>query len=268
MKLRPLMILLAVFVVVVASLLIVQTLRQASKGPAGPPASPAPSSFAQTTPAAKVGLTIDRRIARYPALAQKLYRDGVKDLRSFAEQAKGDQAHLQAKGMPTRAYARTIAWTLAAATPRVVSVKQAWLDDTGGAHPNHGSSGLLWDPAADREVERSDLFRPAADQGRLDQRLCQAIKAEKLRHQGAVGDVQTWRCPKWADSDFVLAPSTVAGKAGGLIFLFDPYAIGPYVEGGYAVTIPLEAFKADLAPAYAAAFAGEPLESDDGPANG
>ena len=68
----------------------------------------------------------------------------------------------------------------------------------------------------------------------------------------------TWSCPKWADSQFVFAPSTAAGKIGGLVFLFDPYVLGPYAEGDYRVTVPLSAFAESLSPSYAEEFAGAP----------
>ena len=71
-------------------------------------------------------------------------------------------------------------------------------------------------------------------------------------------DPLAWPCPKWADSDFVLAPSSAPGKIGGLVFLFDPYSIGPYVEGDWAIALPQAEFRAALAPQWAGEFAGAP----------
>jgi hypothetical protein len=47
-------------------------------------------------------------------------------------------------------------------------------------------------------------------------------------------------------------------RAGGLLFLFDPYVIGAYAEGDYAVLIPLSDFQAAVAPAWAKDFEGSP----------
>lgn len=254
MSWRPLGILLAAFVLIVIGLAV----WRANLPPPTPPPPPPRLSFAQTTPAAKVELSIDPKIAPYVDLVHRLYGDGVKDLKGFAAQAQQDQARLTAKGLPVRPYERSIAWTLTAASPRIASIKQAWSEDTGGAHPNHGTLGLLWDPAASREVPRDELFRPGADQARLDQRLCLAIQAEKARRQGAASDPQTWPCPHWADANFVLAPSILPGKIGGLVFLFDPYSIGPYVEGDWAIVVPQAEFHDELAPAWAQEFAGRP----------
>lgn len=258
MKLRPLLLLLAAFVLTVIALAFWRAHLPPVGGPPPRPPPPLVLSFAQTTPAAKVELTIDPAIARYPALTQRLYRDGVGDLKGFAAQAADDQARLTAKGLPARPYQRSIVWSLTAATARIVSVKQAWFDDTGGAHPNHGAKGLLWNETAGREIARDELLRAGADPAQLDQLLCQAIRAEKTHRQGTVFDLRTWPCPRWADADFVLAPSNVLGKAGGLVFLFDPYSIGPYVEGDWAIVVPQAEFRAELAPVWAGEFAGAP----------
>ena len=57
---------------------------------------------------------------------------------------------------------------------------------------------------------------------------------------------------------FTLAPGTVKGRAGGLIFVYSPYDIGAYVEGGYDVLLPLAVFRDALKPEYAGEFAGSP----------
>ena len=218
-------------------------------------------SFARTTPDASVRLTLSPEIGQHPGLRMQLYQDGVNELNSFIQTAQGDHVHLKAKGMPAPAYQRTLEWTLAAATPRLLGARQTWSDYTGGAHPNHGSRGLVWDVVRDHEMARADLFVANSDQSRLDSVLCDAIKASKARRPGSIQDAESWPCPKWADSDFVLVPSTMPDKIGGLVFLFDPYAIGPYAEGDYAVLIPLSAFESELSPVWADAFGGEPAKA-------
>jgi hypothetical protein len=74
-------------------------------------------------------------------------------------------------------------------------------------------------------------------------------------------DDKMWPCPTWRESDFVLAASAVPNKLGGLTFVFDPYAIGSYAEGPYEVTVPYDAIKGVIAPAYAGEFVGGPLKS-------
>jgi hypothetical protein len=250
MKPRLLLVLAAALLAVIAAVIWLRP----RPAPAPPRPPPAPMSFVQSTAAAKVELKLDPAIARDPGLRSRLFDDGMRELKGFAAQAVEDQQRLKAAGLPIRPYQRSVSWTLTAATPVLASARQDWFDDTGGAHPNHGFAVFLWDPMGQREVLRSDLFKPDADEGRLDQALCQAIRVEKAKRQGAVIDPKTWPCPKWADSNFVLTPSNVPGKAAGLTFLFDPYALGPYVEGDYSVPVPTAAFRSELVPAYAAAF--------------
>lgn len=228
-----------------------------------PPAAgpPPPLSFAETTPDATVKLTLAPAIGERSGLRMKLYGDGVKELTSFVAEARNDRAHLQAKGFSAPPYERDITWTITAATPHLLSAREAWVDDTGGAHPNHGWIGLLWDVERDQPIPRADIFQPDPDQARLDAALCRAIKAAKAQRQGAVAigeDSGAWSCPRWADSNFVFVPSTQKDKIGGLEFLFDPYVLGPYSEGDYRVIVPQAEFHDALAPAYADDFAGDP----------
>ena len=244
-----------------AALAIVGTAGCQKKQPAKPAAPPARMSFYQATPDATVRLTLAPAIAAHTALRFKLYQDGVHELTTFVAEARNDHDRVKSKGGTPQPYEHAISWTITAATPRLLSAWGTWFDYAGGAHPNNGSEALLWDEVNDREVQRSELFAPNADQARLDAVLCQAIRRAKAERNGAVGDSQGWSCPKWADSNFVFAPSVVSGKLGGMIFLFDPYAIGPYAERTYEVTGPLDAFKAALAPAWANDFAGSPAAS-------
>ena len=227
--------------------------KETGKGPQPPQRL----SFAQTTPDATVRLTLAPVIGDYPALRFKLYQDGVRELNTFVTEARNDRLHVQQKGGKAQPYEHAISWTLTAATPRLLSAWETWYDYAGGAHPNNGSDALIWDPVNDHEIQRGDLFKPDADQARLDASLCQAIHQAKAQRSGP-SDPLTWPCPKWADSNFVFAPSVVSGKLGGLVFLFDPYAVGPYAEGTYEVAVPLDIFKGDLSPAWAAEFAGAP----------
>jgi uncharacterized protein DUF3298 len=224
--------------------------------PADKPA--APWTFAQKTADASVKLTLDRSLGRWPALHRQLYDLEVPGLKEFAASAKGQLDDLRKEGLPARPYANEITWAVHAATPRLVSVRQTFFEDTGGAHPNHGSGALLWDPAARRPVPPAALFT-AADGAAVQAALCEGILAAKqAKGVDKDWDRGMWPCPDWRETDFLLAPSSVPGKFGGLVFLFGPYDIGPYAEGDYEVTLPWSVFTGVLAPAYAGEFAGTP----------
>jgi hypothetical protein len=219
-----------------------------------------PLAFKQAAPAAEVSLTLSAEIGRYPALHALLYDRETAQLRAFATKADADRKADDGQ-YPWRQYASERQWAVAAATPRLISLRGMWLDYTGGAHPNHGAAALLWDAAANKEVKPADLFRADADMKALDKAICAAVAAAKLHREGASPPDDIFGCPKWTETTLALAPSTEAGKIGGLMVLIDPYVVGPYAEGDYELILPLSAFRPLLAPTYLDAFAGSPKSS-------
>ena len=236
---------------------------EAPEAPAAPaaPVAPAPAArplaFDQSDDAAKVALRLPAEIARFPALHALLYDREVTDLKAFASKAQAD--HKASDGAyPWRAYGRQSQWFLSADAAPLVGLRALWFEDTGGAHPNHGGSTLLWDAASNGEIQTKALFRPDADMKVLDKAICDAVAAAKSHRDGAVPLNDMFACPKWSETVLVLAPSATPGKIGGLTAIIDPYVVGPYAEGDYEVTVPTSAFQSLLAPTYAGAFGGAP----------
>lgn len=253
--------------------------KDEEKAPAGPDgtgpapaaqtaaAAGAPFSFAQKTPAAEVSLKLPDALSAEPDLHASLYSDGVKDLRAFLDGAQASRAEEEGalEGDATGSappYARALEWAKAGETGKLLSLKQTVYEYTGGAHPNTAYGAVIWDKAMKRPVTPASLFRRGADYAALDRALCAAIEAAKSERLGQTVSMAEggWTCPTWRDSLFVLAASDQPGKAGGVTFLYGPYQIGPYAEGGYEVTVPQSVFRAALAPAYADEFAGRPVK--------
>lgn len=240
--------------------------RKPAKPPEAPvapaaPIAPAPAArplaFDQADDAAKVALRLPAEIARFPALHALLYDREVAALKAFAAKAAAD--HKASDGSyPWRAYGRQSQWFLAADAAPLVALRALWFEDTGGAHPNHGGSALLWDATSNTEIQPKALFRPDADMKVLDKAICDAVVAAKSHREGATPLSDMFACPKWSQTVLVPAPSTTPGKIGGLTAIIDPYVVGPYAEGDYEVTVPASAFQALLAPTYAGAFGGAP----------
>lgn len=223
-----------------------------------PPAAPArPLVFKQTDPAADVGLTLPAEINQYPALHAALYDRDVAQLKDFAVKAEADRKSAAGE-FPWRPYASERQWVVAAATPKLIGLRGTWYEFTGGAHPNHGATALLWDAGADSQIKPAALFRPNADMAVLDKAICDAVALAKRHREGAMPLDNVFSCPKWSETELALAPSTQAGKIGGLAVLIDPYVVGPYAEGDYEVVIPFSTLRPLLAPTYADAFAGAP----------
>jgi hypothetical protein len=226
-----------------------------------PASSAAPLSFQNKSEHAEVTLKLPEGLAAQPDLHARLYAEGVRDLKQFSEGSKEETAEVVAGGGQAMPYAREIDWSVAAETPKLMSLRKLEYEFAGGAHPNTAYSALLWDKALKKVLKPAALFRPGTDFGKLDATLCDALRAAKKKKLGKdyqADSPDTWTCPKWADTPFVLAPSTEPDKAGGLTFLFSPYAVGPYAEGAYEVTVPLSAFQGALAPAYLDDFGGKP----------
>jgi hypothetical protein len=223
--------------------------------------------FEQKTPYADVRLTLPDAIKRQTDLHARVYAEEVRGLRQFVEGAQGELTEAGADTDRPK-FEKTVTVTAALETGKLVSLKRVDFDYSGGAHPNTLSSGILWDKALKRRLGLADLFRKNADLTALDQALCTAINAAKrarVPDSAAVtlGGRPGSACPRAADTAFVLAPGTVNGKAGGLVFFIGAYQVGPYAEGGYEIAIPASAFRALLAVAYADDFAGQLLKAGD-----
>ncbi|MET4682463.1 DUF3298 domain-containing protein [Brevundimonas faecalis] len=256
-------------VAVAATLAACQRKEKEASPEAAPPAAEAaatgPLSYESATPYAKVSLTLPEAIKTQPKLYADLYRQEVADLGRYAEGAQADRT--EAGGDSAMGpYEKTIVYGGAVQTGRLFSAMRTDFDYSGGAHPNTVATGLLWDKTEQKRVTAADLFAKGADLTALERALCTAVNTAKKGRPGAEpvtagGDM--WSCPKLTKTAVVLAPGSVQGKAGGLTFLLDAYAVGPYVEGAYYLTLPASAFQGLLAPAYAAEFGGQPLKAGD-----
>ncbi|MGH7028133.1 RsiV family protein [Brevundimonas sp.] len=228
-----------------------------------------PLKYESATQWAKVSLTLPEAIKTQPELYAALYRQEVAELAKYAEGAQADRT--EAGGESAMGpYEKTIVYGDAVQTGRLFSAMRTDFDYSGGAHPNTVATALLWDKTEKRRITPADLFAKGADLSSLERALCDAVNTAKKARPGATpvkvgGDM--WSCPKLKDLAIVLAPGDApgqsGGKAGGLTFLFDAYAVGPYVEGPYYLTLPASTFQSLLAPAYASEFGGKPLKAGD-----
>ena len=228
-------------------------------------AATGPLKYESATPYAKVSLSLPEAIKTQPELYASLYRQEVADLAKYAEGAQADRT--EAGGDSAMGpYEKTIVYGDPVQTSRLFSAMRTDFDYSGGAHPNTVATALLWDKTEKRRITPADLFAKGADLSSLERALCDAVNTAKKARPGATpvkvgGD--TWSCPRLKDLAIVLAPGDAPGKAGGLTFLLDAYAVGPYAEGPYYLTLPASAFQTLLAPAYASEFGGKPLKTGD-----
>ncbi|QUS39237.1 DUF3298 domain-containing protein [Tardiphaga alba] len=156
---------------------------------------------------------------------------------------------------------------------RYASIIRSEFSYTGGAHPNHGSDTLLWDKQTGKMISIRPFFTELADDGPAMTAIRNAVvadlKVEKKKRDPDQPDMSLVDAlePKLLKIGAIaLAPSTTVGKSSGLTFLYPPYAVGAYAEGGYTAFVPWEVLKPYLSAEGAAIFGGtQPPDTGDKP---
>ena len=211
-------------------------------------------------------------LAEFPEGAQEepAYRRRMEEMREYrdrlrndASAARRDQLRLGADFQP---WAYNVSFATTSQAGSLISILGQESADTGGAHPNLDYRGYIANIDSGDIVELSHLFTSRKQEmPALVIAMCEALKQEKTKRIGEAtinGDPIVCRTPetdrRLVLAQFVLAPSTVEGRFGGVTAWFPPYAVGVFAEGPYSVTIPQEVFAPDLNPVYRNLFEGEP----------
>lgn len=217
----------------------------------------------------EVDVRADNRLKAFPQLYKMIVHEGEKFGRdneeAAAEQWREDKTVF--RGIP---YNYNLAYRLRAAAGKYVSVIVDESEYTGGAHPNHGSTTLLWDRDKEERADFKTLFKdPAsgsADMRKLSKLILDALAAEKKKRDVPFDLTDMWFKDWKADFENFgqpsLAPSTEAGKTSGVTFHFSPYEVGAYAEGDYVAFIPAAALKPLLTPEAQKLFGGERTKED------
>lgn len=234
---------------------------------ATPAAAPAPAPLPSATPVARAEKTdlIDYSFA-YPAAAAAVPQvAALLDKRAAAaraeavKEAREDKKAATDAGFPFRAHYYHADWTVAADTPRFLSLVGEVATYTGGAHGMTVYQPLLWDKQAGREVDAADLFTSAAAaEAALRPRFCDALDRERAKKRGEPvtrSDEPFSDCIDPMKETLVPAASG-AGAADGFTVYVAPYDAGPYAEGSYEIPVSVDAsvLKA-IKPEYRGAFA-------------
>jgi uncharacterized protein YndB with AHSA1/START domain len=233
-------------------------------------ADPKPD-FAITNKAVDASVLLDAGIKADPALAANCLAEGKKwaeKNRVEAEASRKEGAELFRDG----------AWsferkydTRSVVGGRYVSIVRSDYINNGGAHPNSDLDTILWDATVKKRISVRPFFTETADGGptmkAMQAAVIASLKAEKKkRGVEETADIDWYKSvePKLLRIGAVtLVPSIEADKSSGLTFHYPPYAVGPYVEGGYVAFVPWEKLKPYLTPEGAAIFGGARPEGDD-----
>ena len=195
-----------------------------------------------------------------PALKAWLDADLAKSRAELERSARDGQADAKAAGNPFTPYASDTAWQVVADLPSWLSLSAAVSDFTGGAHPNHGYTALVWDKAAGQRLVAIDLFVSKAALSRaIRGAFCDALDKQRAKRRDAPVNRASGD-----DFDQCIDPvgsTLILGSAGHQAFdrigvLVGPYEAGSYAEGDYDITLPVTpAVLAAVKPQYRKAFA-------------
>lgn len=218
--------------------------------------SNAPLTFDQTTPFAKVRLSLPEDVKSQPQWHDALYREEVAKLRVYLDGAQS--AGTEEGGEDAPVFEQTVTVTAAGETGKLMSLLRQARDFT-GSQTNTLFDALLWDKALKRGLAFNQLFQPNADLSIIDQALCSALNAERAR-RGRRGTLKLGSnpgCPRAIDAAATLAVPAGAGQANGLTLHITAAQVGEAVDAEpYELTLPASVFRNLLATAYASEFAG------------
>jgi len=203
-----------------------------------------------------------------PALAQLLDRRLERLRVQLVEQAAQGRADARGNGFPFNKYSSGVEWKVVADTPQFLSLSAEINSYTGGAHGNYGFDSLVWDKAGERVLQVPELFTSlAALEEVIGPRLCELLDAERARRRASVNDGEEAAPEPAPDDPFnacvPLSDTTLLlGSGNGRKFdrlgvQIGPYVAGPYAEGSWEFTLPVDAavlgtVTAEYKPAFAA----------------
>ncbi len=197
----------------------------------------------------------------------------------------------QFPGLADRQFQLKLDFSIVARMPAFVSVRERGMADTGGAHPIPVDATFVYAAKAGKIVSLADLF---TDPAQARQRLAKVARKQLETHLLAKVPGGARTSPKarkeWmANMRGMIEQGTQAtarnfsefavlagagDQASGLLLIFPPYQVAPYVYGSQTVQVPVDVFADLLKPAYRDAFdagapapAPAPAASASGPAN-
>lgn len=203
--------------------------------------------------------------AAIPALDALLRRDLDGFRHEGVRMGQSDRREAEAAGFPFRKHASDKIWSVRASGPRLLILTAEIYTFTGGAHGMTNFEVLIWDREAAVRLAFPDLLAPGADFGGVVRSaFCQALDRQREEKRGApLGPPDDMFNTCLDPLKQVVAPASAAGSPiDHLDFLIAPYEAGPYAEGPYVVSLPMnKAMLGLIKPQYRAAF----VASREGP---
>jgi hypothetical protein len=193
-----------------------------------------------------------------------LRTDALSFFEGYRSNARIDAQERKAQDAPAMPWEVSIAWKYTAKAGDIVSLVGTAYEFTGGAHGMTYTDTHIARSGTGEQISVESMLQSGAISPALTIGVCEALKARKLE---SIGSATIYDEPivcagtsaniKVEEAKFALAPSSEPNRFGGLFVYYDPYAVGPYAEGGYALAIPNEVFAHDLRPEFKEFFGGK-----------
>lgn len=219
----------------------------ADAAPPEPPQTPElqPGTIKDDTDRYKFSYSWPAAVAAIPPLVALLKQESDEKLATLKKdsadwQKEGDERGFDA---PPQSYSKE--WKVVTDLPRFLSLSADIYTYSGGAHGMSLSDGLVWDRQAREAIAPKDMFVSAGSLDRAARtRFCEELDRQRARKRGSA---VIRGSDSFSDCIAPVANSTVIlGSASGQAFdrvgfLVPPYNAGPYAEGEYEVTLPVDA---------------------------
>ncbi len=225
-----------------------------------PPPAARPFAVSEKTGFLEFAYAYPAQAAAVPALASKLAKEMETSKVDALKMARDDSRAAKNAGYPFRPHSLETRWTVAADTPRFLSLRSESYVYTGGAHGMTGYEAILWDKARKRETSfEATMTSAAAFAAAIHDRFCDALDKERAKKRGAPvqrGSDDFSQCIDPMKE--VLVPTSSDGKlVDAVTVVIAPYSAGPYAEGSYEVVLPVDAaMRKAIKTEYQDGFAG------------
>src|SRR3990167_590708 len=170
-------------------------------------------------------------------ITERLEREAVSEKKKFAGEAEEYFGSQESAGE----WQENFSYSIEYYSPELVSLSGEVFSYTGGAHGNtfYMSSNYLIKDGKALLLSLSDLFTPKSNYVKVLSDYC--IRDLRKQQAGWVlnGELKELKADDL--SAFVISPR-------GITFAFAPYAVGPYVEGSYFVTVGYAGLKGAINP--------------------
>jgi len=227
------------------------------------PGAGAGTAITQTTDELEFSLALPTEQEAGPVVA-RLRKEAEDIFARTKKEAHDIHAEAKAEGHSALPWEYQVDWSVLARSGDLVSLVGTLYQFSGGAHGMSSTDAVLANAKTGEEIDFSSMMRfGKTPSPALVIAACEAAKKEKLaRIDSATVMDEPIVCAgpnanvKLEDGTIAIAPSTVAGKFGGIYVYFDQYAIGSYAEGPYQIVIQHDVFAEDLKPEFKDLFAG------------